>query len=56
MDNKLGAVNQTVKSLVKAQCFLAQNGIDIVFKPGFEDVQGDNKVISAIVIKVIVIR
>jgi len=43
-----GAVNQSVKALVLAKNFLAQDGIDVVFIPEFANVEIDGKVRTAI--------
>ncbi|MBM3138171.1 MAG: stage V sporulation protein S [Chloroflexi bacterium] len=43
-----GAVNQAVKALVLAKNFLEQDGIEIVFKPEFVNVEIDDKVRTAI--------
>ena len=43
-----GAVNQAVKALVLAKNFLEQDGIEVVFKPEFVNVEIDDKVRTAI--------
>lgn len=43
-----GAVNQAVKALVLAKNFLEQDGIEVVFKPEFVNVDIDDKVRTAI--------
>jgi len=43
-----GAVNQAVKALVLASNFLKQDGIEVVFKPEFVNVEIDDKVRTAI--------
>ena len=47
-----GAVNQAVKALVLAKNFLEQDGIEVVFKPEFVNVEIDDKVRTAIKIVV----
>jgi stage V sporulation protein S len=36
------AVNQAVKSLAIARGFVAPRGLDLLFLPGFEDIEGDS--------------
>ena len=36
------AVNQTCKALAIARGFVAPRGIDLLFMPGFDDIQGDS--------------
>ena len=36
------AVNQACKSLAIARGFVAPRGIDLLFMPGFDDIQGDS--------------
>ena len=43
-----GAVNQAVKALVLAKNFLEQDGIEVIFKPEFVNVEIDDKVRTAI--------
>ncbi len=43
-----GAVNQAVKALVLAKCYLAEDGYDVVFTPAFADVEIDDKVRTAV--------
>jgi stage V sporulation protein S len=43
-----GAVNQAVKALVLAKNFLEQDGIEVIFKPEFVNVEIDSKVRTAI--------
>ena len=43
-----GAVNQAVKALVLAKNFLEQDGIEVIFKPEFVNVEIDGKVRTAI--------
>ena len=53
MGNRLGAVNQAVKALIKARAYAAPTGVDFVFKPGFRDIEMDGKVKSVISIRFI---
>ena len=48
-----GAVNQAIKSCIKARGFSAPAGIDLVVRPGFVDVTVQNVVKSAICLKLI---
>jgi stage V sporulation protein S len=43
-----GAVNQSVKALILAKGYLANDGIDVVFVPEFVDVEIEGKVRTAI--------
>ena len=43
-----GAVNRAVKALVLAKNFLEQDGIEVIFKPEFVNVEIDDKVRTAI--------
>ncbi len=43
-----GAVNQAIKALVLATSYLKNDGIDVVCRPEFVDVQIDDKVRTAI--------
>ena len=43
-----GAVNQSVKAIILAKGYLANDGIDVVFVPEFVDVEIDDKVRTAI--------
>lgn len=36
------AVNQACKSLAIARGFVAPRGVDLLFMPGFDDIQGDS--------------
>jgi stage V sporulation protein S len=48
------AVNQALKACIVARGFCAPRGIDLVFKPGFEDVTGESgNEISCITIRAI---
>jgi stage V sporulation protein S len=35
-----GAVNQALKGIIVARSYVAQRGLDLVVRPGFEDVKG----------------
>jgi stage V sporulation protein S len=48
-----GAVNQAIKACVIARGFVATRGIDLVVRPGFANVVGENGEISAITLLVI---
>ena len=48
-----GAVNQAVKACVIARGYVATRGIEIVVRPGFANVIGENGEISAITLLVI---
>jgi stage V sporulation protein S len=48
-----GAVNQSVKAIILAKGYLANDGIEIVFIPSFVDVDIDGKVRTAIKLTVI---
>lgn len=48
-----GAVNQSVKAIILAKGYLANDGIDVVFVPEFVDVEIDDKVRTAIKLTVI---
>lgn len=48
-----GAVNQAVKACVIARGYVATRGIDLVIRPGFANVQGENGEISAITLLVL---
>ena len=43
-----GAVNQAVKAIAIARGFVSPQGIDLVAKPGFEDVQIEGETKTAI--------
>jgi stage V sporulation protein S len=43
-----GAVNQSIKALVLATSYLAEDGIDVSFKPEFVDVEINGNVRTAI--------
>lgn len=43
-----GAVNQSIKALVLAKGYLAEDGITVIFSPEFVDVDIDGKVRTAI--------
>lgn len=48
-----GAVNQAVKACVIARGYVATRGTDLVVRPGFANVIGENGEISAITLLVI---
>jgi stage V sporulation protein S len=43
-----GAVNQSIKALVLATGYLAEDGINVICKPEFVDVEIDGKIRTAI--------
>jgi stage V sporulation protein S len=46
-----GAVNQAIKSVIKARQFMAGQGEDLIVRPGFVDVTGnDGSPVTAIVL------
>lgn len=49
-----GAVNQAVKSFVKARTFTASTGVDLLMKAGFIDVEVDGKKVSAVKFRIVV--
>lgn len=48
-----GAVNQAIKACVIARGHVATRGVDLVIRPGFANVNGENGEISAITLLVI---
>ena len=48
-----GAVNQAIKACVIARGYVATRGTDLVIRPGFANVTGENGEISAITLLVI---
>lgn len=51
-----GAVNQAVKAVAVARGFTASRGIDIAFVPGFDTVRMPDKNVSAITLRVTILR
>lgn len=51
-----GAVNQALKSVIKARGFAAPAGMDLLMRPGFRDVEMDGKVKSVVCIHIVVVR
>jgi stage V sporulation protein S len=48
-----GAVNQAIKSVIKARGFAAPSGIDLLVRPGFTDVEVNGVIKSAVCLHIV---